>query len=97
MEKCLNWISVKKGDVIFLPPGTVHAIGPGIIIAEIQETSDLPCRLYDWDRVAEKGRPRPLHVEDALDVIDFAANHGGKEKPKKAADSTTQGRAQPAR
>ncbi|NOZ23739.1 MAG: mannose-6-phosphate isomerase [Planctomycetes bacterium] len=83
VEKCLNWISVKKGDAIFLPPGTVHAIGPGIIIAEIQETSDLTCRLYDWDRMAEEGRPRPLHVEEALSMVDFAVNHTGKEKPKK--------------
>ncbi|MEW6356062.1 MAG: type I phosphomannose isomerase catalytic subunit [Planctomycetota bacterium] len=83
VSKCLNWIPVKKGDVIYLPPGTVHAIGPGIIIAEIQETSDLTCRLYDWDRPGEDGKPRPLHVDEALSVIDFAANHRSKEKPKK--------------
>jgi len=87
VSRCLNWISVKKGDVIYLPPGTVHAIGPGIIIAEIQETSDLTCRLYDWDRMGEDGKPRALHVEEALDVIDFAANHGAKEKPKRISKS----------
>lgn len=61
----LHRLPVKEGDVIFVPAGTIHALGPGVMVAEIQQNSDTTYRIYDW------GRPRPLHIEQALDVLDF--------------------------
>ena len=61
----LHRLSVHQGDVVFVPAGTVHALGPGIIVAEIQQNSDTTYRIYDW------GRPRPIHIEKALDVLNF--------------------------
>lgn len=72
LKDCFNEIPVKEGDAFFIPAGTVHAIGRGIVLAEIQQNSDITYRLYDWDRVDSQGRPRDLHVEKALDVINFA-------------------------
>ncbi|SEF55756.1 mannose-6-phosphate isomerase [Caloramator fervidus] len=74
LEDCLNYVSVKKGDIIFIPAGTVHAILDGIVIAEIQQNSDTTYRVYDWNRVDKTGKPRELHIEKALDVIDFSMN-----------------------
>ena len=62
---------VKKGDVFFLETGTIHAIGAGIVIAEIQQTSDVTYRLYDFDRVDANGNTRELHVDLALDAINY--------------------------
>jgi mannose-6-phosphate isomerase len=62
---------VKKGDVFFLETGTVHAIGAGTVIAEIQQTSDITYRLYDFDRVDDQGNKRELHVDLALDAINY--------------------------
>jgi mannose-6-phosphate isomerase len=67
----LNSIPVKKGDSFFIPAGTVHTIKGGILLAEIQQNSDTTYRLYDWDRVGNDGQPRELHIEKALDVINF--------------------------
>ena len=67
----LNETPVKKGDAFFLETGTVHAIGAGVLIAEIQQTSDITYRLYDWDRVDENGVGRELHTDLALDAINF--------------------------
>lgn len=67
----LREVEVKKGDVIFIPAGTVYAIGKGILIAEIQQNSDVTYRVYDWDRVGMDGKPRDLHIDKALDVINF--------------------------
>jgi mannose-6-phosphate isomerase len=64
-ERYLNRVAVTTSDVIFVPTGSVHALGPGILVAEIQQNSDTTYRIYDW------GRPRPLHIEKALDVLDF--------------------------
>ncbi len=69
---CLNTVCVKPGDVIDIAPGTIHAIGKGIVLAEIQQNSDLTYRLYDYDRKDRHGQPRGLHIEKALDVIDYA-------------------------
>ena len=71
LELYLNEIEVKKGDIFFIPAGTVHAIGEGILLAEIQQNSDTTYRLYDWDRKGEDGTGRELHIEKALAVIDF--------------------------
>jgi mannose-6-phosphate isomerase len=65
VEDWLHHVPVKKGDVIFVPAGSIHALGPGIIVAEIQQNSNTTYRIYDW------GRPRPIHVEQALDVLNF--------------------------
>jgi len=62
---------VEKGDSFFIAPGTVHAIGAGVVLAEIQQTSDITYRIYDWDRPGIDGEFRELHTEEALDVIDY--------------------------
>lgn len=67
----LNSIAVEKGDVFIINPGTVHAIGTGVLLAEIQQTSDVTYRIYDWDRPGTDGKMRQLHTELALDAIDF--------------------------
>jgi len=69
----LNVDQVAKGDVYFVPPGRVHAIGAGLLIAEIQQTSDITYRIYDWDRKDIDGNYRELHTEKALKTIDFNA------------------------
>ncbi len=69
----LNAIPVKPGDTYFIPAGTVHAIGKGILVAEIQQTSDVTYRVFDWNRTDKDGNPRELHTELALDAIDFKA------------------------
>lgn len=71
IHEILQYVNVKKGDVFFVPPGRVHAIGPGILLAEIQEASDLTYRIFDWNRKNEKGEHRSLHTELALEAIDF--------------------------
>ena len=70
-ESCLHVLSPKAGDCIFIPAGTVHALGEGLLVAEIQQASDCTFRLFDWDRVDKDGQPRQLHIELALEVIDF--------------------------
>lgn len=64
----MQLVPVHKGDVFFIEAGTLHAIGAGILIAEIQENSNLTYRVYDYDRVGADGNPRPLHIEKALEV-----------------------------
>ncbi|HVX11136.1 MAG TPA: type I phosphomannose isomerase catalytic subunit [Pirellulales bacterium] len=71
-ELCLHRFEPRPGDCVFLPAGMVHAIGAGLLVAEIQQSSDVTYRLFDWNRVGADGRPRPLHIEQSLDVIDFA-------------------------
>lgn len=68
----LNVEKVRAGDVFFTPAGRVHAIRKGIVLAEIQQTSDITYRIYDWDRTDEKGNKRQLHVDLAIDAIDFS-------------------------
>jgi mannose-6-phosphate isomerase len=68
----MNFEPVKKGDVLFMPAGRVHALGPGIVLAEIQQTSDMTYRIYDWERKDASGRSRELHIDHALQVIDFS-------------------------
>lgn len=73
IEDCLLEVEVKPGDVINIPAGLVHAIGAGIVIAEIQQTSDTTYRVFDYNRVDKNGVGRPLHLEKAMDVINFDA------------------------
>ena len=63
---------VKKGDAFFIDAGTIHAIGKDILIAEIQQTSDITYRIYDWDRVDSEGKQRELHTNLALEALDFS-------------------------
>lgn len=69
----LNTDKVKKGDVYFIPTGRVHAIGSGVLLAEIQQTSDTTYRIYDWDRQDSNGNFRELHTDLAIDAIDYKA------------------------
>lgn len=71
LKDILNVEKVSKGDVYNIPAGRVHALGPGLLLAEIQQTSDITYRIYDWDRVDAEGKSRELHTELALDAIDF--------------------------
>ena len=72
LEPYLHIIPIKTGDHVCVPAGSLHAIMAGTIIAEIQQNSDTTYRVYDWNRLGNDGKPRPLHVEKALDVIDFS-------------------------
>lgn len=74
LPELLNREKVKAGDAFYMPAGRVHALGPGILLAEIQQTSDTTYRIYDWDRTDDKGQPRELHTEEALEAIDFKAH-----------------------
>jgi len=81
IEKLLHRINVQAGDCVFVPAGTVHAIGAGVLLAEIQQSSDLTFRLYDWGRVGSDGQPRELHIEPALRCIDFDRGPVGPVEP----------------
>ncbi len=78
IEELLQSVKVKKGDVFFVPAGLVHAIGKGVVVAEIQQTSDLTYRIYDYQRKDAEGKERELHTDLALDVIDFSATSDPK-------------------
>jgi len=67
----MNFVECKKGDAFFIPPGTVHAIGEGLLIAEIQQNSDVTYRVYDYARVGADGKLRDLHIEKSIDVSDL--------------------------
>lgn len=75
----LQKIPVQKDDVFFVEAGTIHAIGAGVLIAEIQESSDLTYRLFDYDRIDGNGHKRELHVEKALQVLDLQARHNPRQ------------------
>jgi len=71
LRDVLNYEQVKSGDVFFIPAGRVHALGPDIMVAEIQQTSDTTYRIYDWDRINEAGMSRELHIPQSVEAIDF--------------------------
>lgn len=77
VEEILNVIYPKKGDVIFITPGTVHAADGGLLIAEIQESSDMTFRLYDWGREHNPATSRKTHLDEAIDLIDYRAFDSG--------------------
>ncbi|OUL63064.1 type I phosphomannose isomerase catalytic subunit [Flavobacterium sp. AJR] len=83
----LDDVKAKPGDVFFLETGTVHAIGAGLVVAEIQQTSDITYRLYDFDRVDAQGNKRELHVDLALDAINYNKVDTYKEYQKKTNES----------
>lgn len=70
-EGMFREVAVKAGDVLSIPAGTIHAIGAGIVVAEVQQNSDTTYRIYDWGRLGLDGQPRQLHLEKSADVIDF--------------------------
>jgi len=76
--KSLNYMNVFAGDVIDIYPGMIHSIGAGIVLAEIQQNSNLTYRLYDYNRMDKKGNKRALNIKKALDVIDFVPNNRKK-------------------
>jgi mannose-6-phosphate isomerase len=71
-EGLLHCLEPAAGDCIFLAAGTVHALGQGLLVAEVQQSSDVTYRLFDWNRLGPDGKPRPLHVQQGLAAIDFA-------------------------
>lgn len=71
VEKLLRYVPVKAGDAFFIPAGTVHAIGSGITLYEIQQSSDVTYRFYDWERKDQNGNKRELHIKKAIDVTDI--------------------------
>jgi len=89
VESLLHKVPVTKGDVLFIPAGTVHSIGKGIVVAEIQESSDLTYRIYDFKRLDENGNERELHTELALDVINFSASEHPKTAYKESLNEIT--------
>lgn len=70
-ESCLQVVHPQPGDVYFIPAGTVHALGPGVAVLEIQQNSDVTYRLHDWNRRTDDGTLRPLHMQKAMDVLNF--------------------------
>jgi mannose-6-phosphate isomerase len=81
VENLLLHIPVETGDTYFVPAGTQHAMGAGLVVCEIQEYSDLTYRVYDFGRVDSSGKPRELHIDKALEVTNFSASSGGKTEP----------------
>lgn len=81
LEGLLEKHAALNGDTFFVPAGTPHTIGPGMIICEVQEYSDLTYRVYDYGRLGAKGRPRELHVQKALEVMSFGETRGGRVRP----------------
>jgi mannose-6-phosphate isomerase len=75
---CLHQFEPRPGDCVFLSAGTVHAVGGGVLIAEVQQTSDATFRLFDWNRVDGQGKSRQLHIEEAIASIDW---HRGPVEP----------------
>lgn len=93
ITEVLNRIEVKKGDVLFIPAGTIHAIGKGLLICEVQQNSNSTYRVYDFDRLDENGMTRPLHIKKALDVLSVEAYHpdvNGLEAPVMEGSSKVQ-------
>jgi mannose-6-phosphate isomerase len=75
-ESCLQSVKAKSGDAFMINPGTVHAIGGGNLLLEVQQSSDSTYRVYDYGRLGDDGKPRKLHLEKALDVLNFKKSSG---------------------
>lgn len=80
-ESCLRRISVRSGDSFFVPAGTAHTIGPGMVLCEVQQHSDITYRVFDYNRLQADGTPRPLHIQQALEVMNFGGSSGGRIEP----------------
>jgi mannose-6-phosphate isomerase len=81
VENSLARIAVHAGDAVFVPAGTAHTICPGVVLCEIQQHSDLTYRVFDYNRVGADGKPRPLHIRQALNVMRFGEQSGGRCEP----------------
>ena len=81
VESMLQQIAVKPGDAFFVPAGTAHMIGPGMVLCEIQQHSDITYRVFDFNRRQADGTLRPLHIRQALEVLDFGNSRGGQVEP----------------
>lgn len=77
----VNMLNPATGDVYFTPAGKIHAVGPGLTLAEIQQTSDFTYRLYDWGRTDNEGKPRELHIEKGLEALNYDDISTGKTAP----------------
>ncbi|MCF6170175.1 MAG: class I mannose-6-phosphate isomerase [Bacteroidales bacterium] len=88
LKEILNFETVSRGDVFFIPSGRVHALGPGVLLAEIQQTSDATFRIYDWDRMDASGMTRELHTEAALRALDFEVKSSYKTKYEPGTNQT---------
>ena len=76
-ENCLANVPVRAGDAVFVPAGTPHTICPGMVLCEVQQHSDITYRVYDYDRLCADGKPRELHIRQALEVMQFGEQIGG--------------------
>jgi mannose-6-phosphate isomerase len=81
VEDCLAKVAVRAGDAVFVPAGTAHTIGPGVVLCEIQQHSDITYRVFDYNRVGPDGKPRQLHIRQALSVMRFGEQSGGLCEP----------------
>ncbi|MEM6798610.1 MAG: type I phosphomannose isomerase catalytic subunit [Planctomycetota bacterium] len=81
-DRCLHAFEPTVGDCVFIPAGTVHALGEGLVIAEIQQASNTTFRLFDWNRVGKDGQPRPLHINESLAVTDYTRGPVGPQTPQ---------------
>jgi len=90
LTEILNIDEVSSGDVYFIPTGRVHAIGAGVLLAEIQQTSDITYRVYDWDRQDSEGNYRDLHKDEAIDAIDYSSKSSYKTSYKKTQNSASE-------
>ena len=88
LTEILNSEKASKGDVFYIPAGRIHALGPGILLAEIQQTSDTTYRIFDYNRLDDKGKPRELHTDLALDAIDFTQPESYRTSYRKVLNKT---------
>ena len=89
-DMCLHKFEPQPGDCIFIPTGTVHALGQGLLVAEIQQASDTTFRLFDWNRLGADGQPRPLHISESLAVIDYQRGPVGPQEVREIESSQQQ-------
>ena len=92
VERCFRRYPVRAGDGFFVPAGTAHTIGPGMVLCEIQQHSDITYRVFDYNRVQADGTPRPLHVRQAMEVMNFGEQRGGQIEPIEARQGPLTGR-----
>ncbi|WP_237607277.1 type I phosphomannose isomerase catalytic subunit [Roseimaritima sediminicola] len=81
-DRVLHELQPQPGDCVFIPAGTVHALGAGLLVAEIQQASNTTFRLFDWNRVGPDGQPRPLHIQQALEVTDYDRGPVDRQTPQ---------------
>lgn len=82
LNKHLQRVPVHRGDVFYIPAGTIHALGAGILVAEVQESSNVTYRVYDYDRVDKQGHRRPLHFDKAAEVLDMRPGADIRQRPR---------------